>query len=245
MTEPIYAIGDIHGHLDKLETALALVEADGGVNAHIVFLGDYVDRGPDSSGVIERLSAGLDAGRNWTCLLGNHDRMMRMFLGDPPRSDPQLLIGLDWFHEILGGRNTLASYGITLTDGSRVYQVHHEARARIPEHHIRFLDGLHTSFETPDLFFAHAGIEPGVPLDAQTEDTLTWIRKPFHDFRGEHPKLIVHGHTPVRQAMHYGNRINLDSGAGHGRRLTAARFDGTTCHVLTETGPQLLSPKIG
>ena len=80
MTQPIYAIGDIHGQLEMLEEALARIEADGGPEARVVFLGDYVDRGPESRGVIELLSQGLAAGRNWTCLLGNHDRMFSMFM---------------------------------------------------------------------------------------------------------------------------------------------------------------------
>ena len=92
------------------------------------------------------------------------------------------------------------------------------------------------------MYFAHAGIRPGVPLDRQCEEDLVWIRQSFHKESGPHPKLIVHGHTPVDAATHYGNRINLDSGAGYGRPLTAAVFEGTDAWLLTASGRQPLNP---
>ena len=96
MSAPIYAIGDIHGQLAMLENALLRIEADGGPDARIVFLGDYCDRGPDSHGVIDRLARGQAEGRNWVCIKGNHDRMFSMFLEDHPRTDDRLLVLSRW-----------------------------------------------------------------------------------------------------------------------------------------------------
>jgi len=101
--KPIYAIGDVHGELEGLDEALALVETDGGTSAKIVFLGDYTDRGKDSRGVIDRLIEGRDVGRDWTFLKGNHDRMFEWFLESPSRADQTLFIDLSWLHERLGG----------------------------------------------------------------------------------------------------------------------------------------------
>ena len=115
MSQPIYAIGDVHGQLRMLETALARIEADGGKDALIVFLGDYVDRGPDSQGVIECLAEGLESGRNWLCLKGNHDRMMQWYLEEPPRHDPYMMVGYHWLHERIGGTETLLSYEVGST----------------------------------------------------------------------------------------------------------------------------------
>ena len=242
MTAPLYAIGDIHGQLEMLEQTLALVEADGGPGARIVFLGDYTDRGPDSRGVIERLIAGQEQGREWICLKGNHDRMFEWFLEETPRHDPHLLIGYHWLHERIGGVETLASYGLTFEDRTRLDDLHARAKEVIPAPHAEFLRSLPALHETPELAFVHAGIRPGVPLAQQHEDDLVWIRQPFHDHTGPHPKLVVHGHTPVEKPSHYGNRVNLDSGAGYGRPLTAAVFEGRSCWLLTDTGRQPLTP---
>lgn len=242
MTGPIYAVGDIHGQLGMLDDALARIEADGGAGAQVVFLGDYVDRGPDSAGVIARLADGIDAGRDWVCLLGNHDRMFRWFMADPPRTDPYLMVGWDWFHPRLGGADTLASYGARPMENERVFRLHRRARAAVPERHLAFLDGLQTRHERDGVLFVHAGIRPGVPLEAQTEEDLIWIRDEFHDHAGPYPWLVVHGHTPVAQATHYGNRINLDTGAGYGNPLSVAVFEGRDAFLLTPQGRVALVP---
>jgi serine/threonine protein phosphatase 1 len=237
MTQPIYAIGDIHGQLAKLEDALALIDSDsGGTNAPVVFLGDYVDRGPDSRGVLDLLCAGLDTGRNWICLKGNHDRLMEWYLQTPPVHDPYLLVGFDWMHARIGGRETVASYGITDIDGRRMFELADEIRAAVPATHLQFLRDLYLSHHVPDLFFVHAGIRPGVPLDAQDETDLLWIRQEFHDDTRDHGALIVHGHTPLDAAQHFGNRVNLDSGAGYGRAITAAVFENGQVWQLTPKG---------
>ena len=242
MPKPLYAIGDIHGQLAELQRVLTLVETDGGTDAEIVFLGDYTDRGPDSAAVLDLLIEGQDADRNWHFLKGNHDRMFEWFMEPYPRHEAYLPIELDWLHPRLGGDTTLASYGLKFTPQSRMLSVHAEALQVVPQAHLDFLKSLPLTFETDDFFFAHAGIKPGVPLSDQDEEDLMWIRKEFHQDTRTHPKIIVHGHTPVDQATHYGNRINLDTGAGYGKPLAAAVFEGSNCWQLTEAGRVPLTP---
>jgi serine/threonine protein phosphatase 1 len=242
MTSPLYAIGDIHGQLAELHRVLSLIETDGGPDAHIVFLGDYTDRGPDSKGVLDLLVQARTEGRNWTLLQGNHDRMFSWFMQDYPLHDAYLPIDLYWLHPRLGGDTTLASYGVSLSARQRKLAVHAEALKAVPQAHLDLLGDLQSSFETDDLFFAHAGIRPGVPLDRQDIEDLLWIRTEFHAVRRAHPKLVVHGHTPVDRPQHCGNRINLDTGAGYGNPLTAAVFEGTRCWTLTAKGRVALKP---
>lgn len=236
MTNPIYAIGDIHGQLAALENALTLIEADGGPDAQIVFLGDYTDRGPDSKGVIDLLSSGQDAGRNWVFVKGNHDQMYSLFLQSPPQADPYMMVEHYWLHPRLGGDTTLASYGVNASGTRRLKHVHQEALAAIPKRHIEFMAGLSINYQTDTQFFVHAGIRPGIPLDEQDEEDMIWIRQEFHNYHDKHPKLIIHGHTPVDEATHYGNRVNLDSGAGYGDPLSAVVFEGTKGWLLTHQG---------
>ena len=237
----LYAIGDIHGQLAGLTQAIEWIEKDGGPEAPIVFLGDYIDRGPDSRGVLDFLIQGRDAGRNWTFLKGNHDRMFEWFLQTPSRADPHLFTDLSWLHERLGGQDTLRSYGLDFSARRRLSAVHDEALRAVPKAHLDFLEGCPLTFETEDLFFCHAGIRPGVALCDQNEEDLLWIREKFLDFDGRHPKIIVHGHSPIEQACHYGNRVNLDSGAGYGHPLTAAVFEELSCSILTAQGRRKIS----
>lgn len=242
MTQPIYAVGDIHGQAEQLARALEWIAADGGPDASIVFLGDYIDRGPDSRGVIQQL---VDGGRdrdNWVFLKGNHDRMMEWFLHDPPVHDPHLLLGFHWLHDRIGGADTLESYGVGRTDGRRMFELADEVRGKVPADHVDFLNSLTLSHSAGPLFFAHAGIRPGVALDKQDEEDLLWIRQEFHSSTDDHGALIVHGHTPVERARHYGNRINLDTGAGYGFPLSVAVFEGTDCWLLGADGRSALKP---
>ena len=241
MTQTLYAIGDIHGQLGMLETALAQIDADGGRNARVVFLGDYVDRGPDSKGVIDRLVRGLADGRDWICLKGNHDRFFEWYLDtDGPRFDPHLLVGYHWFHPAIGGTETIASYDVYLPDRIRKTDLAELLHAAVPDTHKAFLRGLKTAHHQDGRFFAHAGIRPGVPLDQQAENDLLWIRQEFHSDKRDHGALVVHGHTPVDAPERYANRINLDTGAGYGRPLTVAGFEGEDVFILTAKGRQHL-----
>ena len=238
----IYAVGDIHGELCMLHKALELIEDDGGPEASIVFLGDYTDRGPDSCKVLDLLIQGRDTGRNWTFLKGNHDRMFEWFLETPSRGDPYLFFDLSWLHDRLGGKNTLQSYGLDFTSRHRLSTLHSDALKVVPKAHYIFLAGCQLSYETENLFFCHAGIRPGIDLHAQNEEDLLWIRAEFHAHLTSHPKIIVHGHSPVDEACHYGNRINLDSGAGYGGPLTVAVFEAGACYALTAAGRKEIFP---
>ncbi|WP_299650905.1 metallophosphoesterase family protein [uncultured Tateyamaria sp.] len=239
---PIYAIGDIHGQQAELDRVLSLIQADGGTDAQIVFLGDYTDRGPDSRTTLDTLIAGRDTGRNWTFLKGNHDRMFEWFMGNPIRHDPHMMVELYWLHDRLGGNTTLASYGVDASGHRREKDVQADARAAVPDAHLTFLRDLRLMHIVGDIMFVHAGIRPGVAIKDQTEEDLLWIRQDFHNSTVPHPKLIVHGHTPVDEATHYGNRVNLDSGAGYGKPLTAAVFEGGKVWLLTDQGRQALTP---
>ena len=243
MPDPIYAVGDIHGQLAEFERAMALIDADDQGAAPVVFLGDYADRGPDTCGVIERLSAGQAAGRNWITLQGNHDHMFLAFLEEGPVTEPGIGEGAHWLLEpSMGSAPTLESYGVTLEDGMRLHDVHAQARDKIPQSHLAFLRELRPFYHMDDLFFVHAGIRPGVPLDAQDPDDLIWIRNTFLNDPNPHPALIVHGHTPVAQATHYGNRVNLDSGAGYGAQISVAVFEDRKVWELTGAGRRPLTP---
>lgn len=236
MSEPVYAIGDIHGQFYMLEDALARIENDGGPDAQIVFIGDYTDRGAHSREVLDLLVKGQSEGRNWTFLRGNHDQMCAMFLEDYPRNDARLLVGYHWLHPRIGGVETLKSYGVEVGDGDRTYLVHARARAAVPQDHIDFLAGLAPYVCHENLLFVHAGIRPGIPLHRQDPDDLIWIREEFLNCPDPFPWLVVHGHTHVATPEHHGNRVNIDTGAGYGKPLTAAVFEGSECWVLEGNG---------
>lgn len=232
----LYAVGDIHGFSGALDHAVKLIDADGGADAKVVFLGDYVDRGPDSSGVITRLIDGIAAGRDWTCILGNHDRMFARFLDDATQHDERILSHKPWLNPSLGGGQTLLSYGLENVAARGTDDLYDEAKIRVPAEHIAFLEGLPLYHETDELIFVHAGIRPGIPLAQQSEDDLIWIRDPFLTDTRDHGKLIVHGHTarPVPEA--WPNRINLDGGTGFGNPLYPAVWDGGEWFLLTDEG---------
>jgi len=237
-----YVIPDIHGHSDKLNHALDLIERDGGPDAKIVFLGDYIDRGPDSKSVLQTLIDGKNAKRNWVFLKGNHDRMMEFFFADPMRFDPQFLVGYSWFHKRLGGIETLGSYGVSVQPSDRHFEILKRAQGLVPQSHLTFIAGLDLFHQTDDLLFVHAGIKPGVPFETQTEQDMLWIRQEFHDAQHKYPWLVVHGHSPVDAPKHYGNRVNLDAGAGYGKPLVVAVIEGRDCWLLDERGRSPLLP---
>ena len=238
----IYAIGDIHGQLGQLDEALRLIEQDGGRAARVVFLGDYTDRGPDSRGVIERLIEGVEAGRNWTVLRGNHDRMFARFVRYGSATDARISSGNTWLHPTLGGTTTLASYGVFAEAQSGQDEIVQAARRAVPETHLDFLDSRPLWHETDDQIFVHAGIRPGIEMTRQEEDDLIWIRKGWLEDPRDHGKLIVHGHTALDFPCHYGNRLNLDGGAGFGRPLIPAVIEGRDCWLLTGNGRVQLMP---
>lgn len=239
----IYAIGDIHGQLGMLRAAHARIDEDRGDDdtAVVVHLGDLTDRGPDSKEVLDYLMDGIATGKPWVVIKGNHDRMFTYFMRTPSKADPVLRPDLDWTHPRLGGQTTLNSYGVA-TQGRSDADIHVDALKSVPQAHLDFLETLPLSYQTPDLLFVHAGVNPERALDDQTEDDLLWIRQPFLMNPISYDRLIVHGHTVVGAPEHKGNRVNLDTGAGYGEPLTAAVFEGRSCWVLGSNGREPLRP---
>ncbi|SIO47895.1 serine/threonine protein phosphatase 1 [Rhodovulum sp. ES.010] len=238
-----YAIGDIHGQLEKLQGAHELIAADrarvGEADAPVVHLGDYVDRGPDSAGVLEFLAAALRAGEPWVLLKGNHDEVMRATL-DPAAPDSY---AASWITGNFGGWATLHSYGIETTPLPPLPDFRARARTTVPVAHQALLDDLVLSYRRDAAFFCHAGVRPGLPLDAQREDDLIWIRDEFLLDRRDHGALVVHGHTPGDAVRHHGNRVNLDTGAGFGGPVSAVAIEGRAVFLLTPDGRQPVLPE--
>jgi serine/threonine protein phosphatase 1 len=209
----------------------------------VVHVGDLVDRGPDSRGVIQFLIDGIGRGENWVALKGNHDQMFADFLESADA--PVAWDGADWLRPTFGGAATLASYGLGPIEGRSLTEIHAEALTRVPEAHREFLAGLKLWFRAGEAVFVHAGIRPGVAMEAQDEEDLIWIRAPFLFDTTDHGALIVHGHTPVDEVTHYGNRLDIDTGAGFGRALSAVAVEGRRAWLLTPEGREPLWPVTG
>ena len=239
-----YAIGDIHGHLDLLKQQHDLIADDMARHgaAPIVHVGDLVDRGPDSRGVVEYLRSGVAAGRDWVVIKGNHDRMLTGYLADRRWHDPGLRPNLSWLHPRIGGAATLASYGVRNAADRPLAPLHAEAVAAVPLAHRAFLEGLPTSLRRGAAIFVHAGIRPGIAVERQDETDLVWIRTAFLEDTRDHGALIVHGHTAIDQPTHYGNRLNLDSGAAYGGPLSSVVIEGREAFHLTRAGRVRLRP---
>ncbi len=220
----VYAVGDVHGCAGQLAALHAAIAED---LAHrpvasplLLHIGDYVDRGSDSAGVIACLLAGpaLPAEVEVVNLMGNHERTMLDAL------DGDRAAGTDWLFQ--GGRPTLESYGID-PDGPR------EAWAPgLPPEHLAFLRGLALQRAEGGYLFVHAGVRPGVPLDAQVPEDLLRIRQPFLYTEQKLGAVVVHGHTPVKAPVVRDNRIAIDTGAVFGGKLTAVVLEGTTVGFL-------------
>jgi len=233
-----YAIGDIHGQIDLLRGAHALIAQDQAQYgpAPVVHVGDLVDRGPDSAGVIEMLRAGIAQGEDWIVLKGNHDRLLSGFLDDPDWRDPGLKVEHSYLHPRIGGGSTLASYGVANAADRPVRMVHAEAVAAVPQAHRDFLHARPASFRRGNCMFVHAGVNRANPLASQNEQDLCWIRKGFLNVTHDFGLLIVHGHTAIDHATHYGNRVNLDSSAAYGGPLSAVVIEGRDVFLLTKNG---------
>ena len=201
-----YAVGDIHGSLHKLRELIARCRRHAaGRPAAFVFLGDYIDRGADSAGVIRALIELQSERREEVIALkGNHEALLLGIVDGlaPPR---------DWY--LQGGMATLQSYDA-------------QSAGALPRDHLAWLRSLRLSHDDGRRFFVHAGIDPAKPLDAQSERDLIWIREPFLSDPRAYPRLIVHGHTPLMTGVpdRRSNRLNLDTGAVFGGPLTAAVF---------------------
>ncbi|GAA5078664.1 serine/threonine protein phosphatase [Roseibacterium beibuensis] len=234
----LYAIGDIHGHLTKLRAAHARIDADraahGTGSAPLIHIGDLVDRGPDSAGVIAYLMRLRASDPRIVTLTGNHDAMLTRWLETGPGPDPRDPPHVRYLSDKAGGGATLASYDVDPTGPPD--EVHEEAVARIPRAHREFLAGLPRWHRAGECLFVHAGIRPGIPFEDQDPEELIWIRDGFLDDPHDHGPLVVHGHTPVEDVTHAGNRLAIDTGAAYGGPLSAVAIEGRDVFLLTEDG---------
>lgn len=226
----VYAIGDIHGRSDLLDRMVETIARDMTVRpapeALTVVLGDYIDRGPDSRGVIERLLPN-PFGMPLVPLKGNHEAMLGTFLREPSSAS-------GWRR--WGGLETLHSYGVDVTalQRSKGYEAACKAlHTALPVRHMEFFDSLKLSLSVGPYFLCHAGIRPSVPLARQCEDDLLWIRDEFLDCKADFGKIVVHGHTPIEKPQHLHNRINVDTGAFMTGCLTCAVLEPNEVRFLS------------
>jgi serine/threonine protein phosphatase 1 len=229
----VYAIGDIHGRIDLVQRIEDRITRDAQAvpaDTHliVVYLGDYIDRGPDSNAVIQHLMtrppvAGVDI-----FLKGNHEQVLLDFLDDPQS------IAAQWFD--FGGIATLMSYGIreasSKVQAGRFDELRDELAAAIPPDQLAFLRSLKLSWEAGDYFFVHAGIDPRQPMDRQGPESMLWIREEFISATGPFSRRIVHGHTIVPAVEFLPHRIAVDTGAYATGRLSCVVLEGTGVRLL-------------
>jgi serine/threonine protein phosphatase 1 len=229
----IYCIGDIHGRADLLQQLHALVAADAAAypgQKLLIYLGDYIDRGPDSRQVVDRLISGAPDGFEPVFLLGNHEQALLDFLQDARRMAA-------WLH--WGGRETLRSYGISLSQHLEIEQlqaVGRELADRVPAEHKAFYASLRSDYSAGDYYFVHAGIRPGVALHKQQLGDKLWIREEFTRSQEQHPAVVVHGHSITPDVELLPNRIGIDTGAFYTGVLTALVLEDTSQRLL-QTSP--------
>ncbi|MBA4353485.1 MAG: serine/threonine protein phosphatase [Novosphingobium sp.] len=218
----VYAIGDIHGRLDLFELLLERIEADdaarGRADTRLILLGDLIDRGPDSRGVVDRAMALMQGGKV-RVLAGNHEEMLLGSLGHE-----------ETLRHFLrhGGKETLFSYGLSQEEYSRakLEPLRERMAELVPHAHIAFMQAMENMVVIGDYLFVHAGIRPGVPLDQQMVPDLRWIRGEFLDHGAPHSHLVIHGHTIAGDPVVRSNRIGIDTGAFASGRLTAIGLEG-------------------
>lgn len=225
----VYAIGDIHGHLDELNQLLDWIERDMESHdgkAHLVFLGDYIDRGPDTKGVIKRLRGKSLPGHKRHFLKGNHEAVLLELL------DGKTDNGNGWLR--YGGMEMLESYGVTRKEiVKRAGTLARLVEDVVPKKHLDFLRALKPMIEIDDFLFVHAGIRPGRKIEKQKERDLLWIRNEFIRSDKDHGKVVVHGHTIEVEPRDRRNRIGLDTGCYAGGSLSAVRLEGTGRHFVS------------
>lgn len=233
----IYAVGDIHGQLELLDRLLDVIAADIALLGRedrpvLIFVGDYVDRGPHSKGVCDRLialkAASAQAGAfEVRTLMGNHEQTMLSFLDNPDA-------GAAWVE--FGGAETLVSYGVSRpaarASAEAWLETQVQLQRQLPTAHLTFLRGLELSASYGDYLFVHAGVRPGVPLEQQNPEDIMWIRGDFLSQSHGLGCVVVHGHTPDEQPFIGPDRINIDTGAYATGVLTAVRLSGDAPTIL-------------
>jgi serine/threonine protein phosphatase 1 len=221
--ERVYAVGDVHGRLDLFAALVAAIDADDGAAAPadttVILLGDLVDRGADSAGVIALVRA-WQWRRRVRILAGNHEEMfLRSFSS------------IETFRHFLrhGGRDTVLSYGVdrAVFLQAELEEAQEMMRAAVPAGDIAFLKGFEDMIAIGDYLFVHAGIDPRVPIEEQKVHDLRWIREPFLSHAEPYGQVVVHGHTITEGPEDCGNRIGIDTGAFMTGRLTALVLEGS------------------
>jgi serine/threonine protein phosphatase 1 len=224
----VYAVGDVHGRADLLAALQDQIRADAAerpaARQTIVYLGDYLDRGPQSPVVLDRLIDAPLAGFASIHLLGNHEDIMLRF------HDGDVAVASSWLQ--YGGRQTLASYGIDCDRLPSLAVLRQRMTHGVPVRHFDFLRGLELKHRIGDYLFVHAGIRPGIGLDRQLRDDLLWIREPFLDSTADHGAVIVHGHSIATEPEVRPSRIGIDTGAFATGRLTALVLEGAERRFL-------------
>jgi serine/threonine protein phosphatase 1 len=217
----IYAIGDVHGCVGLLAAIHERIATDvrqrTARHRLIVYLGDYVSRGEDSRGAVDRVREWLPDGFERVTLKGNHEDLLLRFL------DGELDVGRHWFD--YGGLDTLANYGVTIhdrqaRDDATVADLRDRFAAALPQQHLEFFRSLRISYRAGDYLFVHGGVRPGVPLAEQADHDCMWIRKSFLKSDADHGAIIVHGHSIAAQPVVRHNRIGIDTGAYRSGALT-------------------------
>ncbi len=234
--ERVYAVGDIHGRLDLLQRLMDQIAGDlkaSALTPTLVFLGDYIDRGPKAKEVLDYLMTEVLPVKTVIHLRGNHEQVLLDIL-DPTIDDPRLFPSWLGF----GGRETLGSFGVPAVD---LYSDDEDALQKrtptvIPQIYQAFLQSTRLSHQIGDYFFAHAGIRPVVPLDRQRAQDLLWIGKPFLSSTVKFPAVVVHGHTIAADVQNLHNRIGVDTGAYATGVLSAVVLEGTTRRFLQTKG---------
>ncbi len=234
----VYAIGDIHGRLDLLERIQQRIVDDAmqreASRRQVVYLGDYLSRGPDSAGVVDRVREWLPAGFERITLKGNHEDLLLRFL------EGEIDTGRHWLD--YGGLEVMSAYGVVIADreardDASVIAMRKDLAARIPASHLEFFRGLQISHSAGDYFFVHGGVRPGVPLAEQSDRDCLWMRKTFLNSDADHGAIVVHGHSISDQPEIRHNRIGIDTGAYCSDVLTCLVLDGEGRSFLQTASP--------
>jgi serine/threonine protein phosphatase 1 len=234
----VYAIGDIHGRLDLLHSIQQEIVDDAArrpaSRRQLVYLGDYVSRGPHSAGVVDRVREWLPAGFERITLKGNHEDLLLRFL------DGEIDTGRHWLD--YGGLEAMAAYGVAIADrnardDASVIALHKDLAGRIPSSHLDFFRTLQISHRAGDYVFVHGGVRPGVPLPEQNARDCLWIRKTFLNSDADYGAMVVHGHSISEQPEIRRNRIGIDTGAYRSGILTCLVLDGESRSFLQTASP--------
>jgi serine/threonine protein phosphatase 1 len=233
----VYAIGDIHGRLDLLEnlhySILEDAQSSPGLKKVLIHLGDYIDRGPDSFGVVDSLAQFSPQGFKVINLKGNHEDFLLRFLGEKKGPSPLLDVWRD-----NGCLETFLSYGIDIRDpedrapDEEADFIRQRFTKAIPDSHMKFFNNLKLRQTIGDYLFVHAGINPANPIQQQKKNDLIWIRDRFLNHPGPFDKVVVHGHTISKSPELFDHRIGIDTGAYYSNHLTCLVLEGKDRYFL-------------